>query len=356
MIKKEKPLVSIVLVTLNGEKLLKKFLYSIEKLRYENIEVVIVDNGSIDNTVKYVQRSYPKYKVVVSKKNLGTSGGGNLGAHYAKGEYVFFTSNDMIYDSYLIDEMVKPLEKEKKVGAVACKVRYMNEKGEPTNIIDSVGGELDIFGFPNIRGNGVDDTGKFDMSREVFFAFGCSVLIRRDVFKRLRGYDNKLFTLADDIDLCWRLRLLGYSVYYESKALLFHRGSSTINSIFKRSQTRYMSERHTLRMLIKNYDCVSLFFVLPIYFYILASEFCFYAFTGNLILSKSLFRAVFWNAVNIKDTLVQRKVTQRMRKIGDDEIMGCMAKMPNKFREFFDYLSNSQNEYWQRFFGKSKLV
>jgi GT2 family glycosyltransferase len=352
----KKPLVSIVLITWNGEKLLKQYLYSIANLKYSNLEVIIVDNGSDDDSVAYIKRSYPGYRVVKSNVNMGTSGGSNIGADYAKGKYIFFTSNDMVYDRYLIDAMILPLERDQKCGAVACKVRYMDEKGAPTDIIDSVGGDIDIFGFPNIRGNRQEDTGQYERSLEVFFAFGCSILIRNDVFREVGGYDSKLFTLADDIDLCWRARLLGYSVYYEPKALLFHRGSATINSIFKRSQTRYMSERHTLRMLIKNYSCTSLLYVLPVYFFLLGLEFCFYMFTGKVILAKSIIRALLWNVKNTKDTLTERKKVQKNRNVEDSEIIKSMAKFPNKFREFLDFISHSRNEYWQNFFGKKNTV
>ncbi|MCP3956086.1 MAG: glycosyltransferase, partial [Desulfobacterales bacterium] len=100
-----KPLISIVLVSWNGEAQLRQFLYSIAELRYAPLEVIIVDNGSRDGTVRYLEKGWPEYRIVSSRHNLGTAGGSNLGALAARGKYIFFTSNDMIYDPGLLDAM-----------------------------------------------------------------------------------------------------------------------------------------------------------------------------------------------------------------------------------------------------------
>jgi GT2 family glycosyltransferase len=245
------------------------------------------------------------------------------------------------------------MEKDSGIGAVACKVRYMAADGLPGDRLDSAGGQLDLFGFPCIRGNRQLDRGQYDQPGETFFAFGCSILVRRDLFEMVGGYDHRLFTLADDIDLCWRMRLMGYRIYYEPRALLFHRGSATIGSAFKRSQTRYMSERHTLRMLLKNYCTLSLGWVLPACGLILLAEIWFYLSSGNWLLAESLLRAVGWNLANLKDTLARRRVIQAARRVSDRQIQARMMRWPNKFKEFVDFMQNRRTDYWRSFFGKS---
>lgn len=345
------PLVSIVLITWNGEKLLRKFLYSIKELKYNNLEVIIVDNNSTDNTVSYIRNNYPDFKIIINSENLGTAKGSNIGSQLAKGEFIFFTSNDMVYDPYLINFMVDALRKHEKIGAVACKVKFMTEEGKKTNIIDSAGGELDLFGFPYINGHRKPDNYQSNSIKNIFFAFGCSILVKKKIFDKLNGYDNKFLTLVDDIDLCWRINLLGYKIVIEPRALLYHRASSTTRKAFNRAQTRYMSEKNTLRMLLKNYNFMTLCLILPLYFIILGLEFTFYIIIGKFKISISLIKAVIWNISNFKDTVRLRKKMQDKRVVKDNKIVGIMMRGSNKFRVFLDFIKDNKNQHWRNFFG-----
>jgi len=349
--KKEMPIISIIIINYNGVNLLIQFLHSVANLNYPNYEVIIVDNASTDESVEFLKKYYPQFRIIQADKNYGTAEGSNLGAKYANGEYLFFISNDMQLDKDILNYMVERMEQDKKIGICTCKMKRITEKGERLNIIDSVGGDLDIFGFPSARGINQTDNGQFDNFEEVFFSFGGAMLIRKKIFEEAGGYDKEFFTLADDIDLSWRVRLLGYKVTVEPRAFLYHRVSATLGSKFKRAQKRFLSERNTLRTLLKNYSLDYLTFIFPLYFIILLSEISFFILIGKPAIARSGVDALIWNIRHFRQTMLERKKIQNLRKVKDKDIFRLMLKRSEKIRIFFDYLKNREAEHWRGYFG-----
>ncbi|MBL7058360.1 glycosyltransferase family 2 protein [Patescibacteria group bacterium] len=346
----KRPLVSIIIINWNGIKLLERFISSIDEIDYGNLEIIFVDNNSTDNSIEYIKTYHPHFNIIKSQSNLGTSGGSNFGALHARGKYIFFTGNDMIYNRDLITCMVAPMEADNSIGATACKVLLLTDDGQKTNIIDTVGAQLDIFGFGSGRGYRQEDNKQFDEDQDIFFAYGCSILVRRDLFNQVNGYDDNMFSLTDDIDLCWRIQLLNKRIRCTPKGFLHHRSSSTLGVTFNRSQTRYMSERHNLRMLLKNYSLFAFILIMPVYFLILMMEFIFYLVIARFSMSFSLAKAIWWNMLNIKSTITQRVYIQQTRTISDFDILRRLNKTSFKFKLFFDFVKNFRSEYWKNFF------
>lgn len=348
------PLCSIVIVTYEGEKLLERFLPSIANLKYPNYEVIIMDNASTDKSIALVRNKYPQFKIITNKENSGTAEGSNIGARQANGEYIFWLSNDMELEPMMLNYMIQKAESDKKIGICTCKMRRITEQGNRLNIIDSVAGDLDIFGFPYMRGLDEEDKGQWDNSDEVFFSFGGAMLIKREVFEKTGGYDKRTFTLGDDIDLSWRARLLGYRVVVEPRAVLYHRVSATLGTKFGRSQKRFMSERNTLMMLLKNYSALSLFLILPFYFLILLAEIVFFLLLGKFVLVNSGVRAVTWNIRQLRETIKRRHDVQSKRAVSDRQILKLMKKKSLKFKIFFEFLRAYKTENWKNYFGENK--
>jgi len=178
------------------------------------------------------------------------------------------------------------------------------------------------------------------------------MLIKREVFKETGGYDERTFTLGDDIDLSWRARLLGYKVVVEPKAVLYHRVSATLGTRFGRSQKRFMSERNTLLMLLKNYSLFALMGIFPIYLLILFGEIIFFLLLGKFVLVRSGINALVWNIINLKDTLRRRKEVQNKRAIPESRILCVMKKKSYKINIFFEFLKGYKTENWINYFGE----
>jgi hypothetical protein len=348
------PFCSIIIVSYQGRELLKRFLPSIANLEYPSFEVIIVDNASSDGSVEFVKKQFPQFKVIENKENFGTAQGSNIGAREAKGDYIFWLSNDMELEPLMLNYMIQKAKSDEKIGICTCKMRRITEQGDKLNIIDSVGGDIDVFGFPYMRGVNQEDNGQWDNSDEVFFSFGGAMLIKREVFEKTGGYDKRTFTLGDDIDLSWRVRLLGYKVVVEPKAVLYHRVSATLGTSFGRSQKRFMSERNTLMMLIKNYSLLALLGMLSLYLLILLGEITFFLLLGKFSLVKSGIRAISWNVKHIKDTLQCRREIQKQRIISDSQIFKLMKKKSFKICIFLEFLKFYKTENWIDYFGENK--
>ena len=350
------PLCSIVVINYNGKDLLAQFLPSVVNLHYPNKEVIVVDNASMDGSAEFVEAHFPEVKVVRSAENLGTAEGSNLGARHAHGEYIFWVSNDMELAPDLLDYLIETAESDPKIGICTCKMRRITAEGEKLNIIDSVGANVDRFGFPDARGINQPDRGQLDHAGEVFFSFGGAMLIKRSVLEHIGGYDSALFTLGDDIDLCWRAHLAGYKVVVDPRAVLYHRVSATLGSSFGRSRKRYWSERHTLRVLLKNYAVTTLLWVLPCYLALLLAEICFFCVLRKFAIARADLEAVLWNIRKLPETLRLRREVQHLRRIPDREVQKRMLKRPQKLILFFDFVRNSKAPHWRGYFGEGTKV
>jgi hypothetical protein len=150
-------------------------------------------------------------------------------------------------------------------------------------------------------------------------------MVRRNVFQMVGGFDEDFFTLGDDIDLCWRLKLRGYKTMINPWARAYHKVSATLSKR-RRWQLRYFSERNTIRMLIKNYGRKMILLLGPIYFCILCAEFFTYCLVGRFDMAYAVAKAVGWNLKNIFSTIEHRKVVQRTRVIDDTEVLKRMKK------------------------------
>ncbi len=343
------PLVSIVLVSWNGEELLRAHLPSLLKIDYPNFEVIVVDNGSTDESVTWLRMTHPAIRVIVNPANLGTAEGSNVAIPHARGKYLFWVSNDMEFDRDILKNLVRRCEADEGIGI--CTVKMLRIKdGKLVREIDSLGANADVFGFPDARGINQADRGQFDEFREVFFSFGGAMFIRRSVLDVTGGFDPDFLTLADDIDLSWRVRLAGFKVMVEPKAFLYHRVSATLSKSHNRPQKRYLSERNTLRTLLKNYSAGYLSFILPLYALLLGGEMLFFALLGKWAMARAGWRALFWNISHLGATLEMRRKAQKTRLVPDRAIVAMMLKRSEKLRLFWDFIFRRGLGDWNGYF------
>lgn len=316
--------VSVIVLNYNGKRLLERFLPSVRRLEYDGYETIIMDNASTDGSIDFVRENFPEFRIVENKENEGTAEGSNVGARNSSGDYIVWLGNDMEIDPQLIKEMVKTAESDPSIGIVGCKVLKLDKDNEETDVIDTIGAGLDIYGFIDPRGHDEIDRQHLDFETDVFFAFGCSLLIKREVFDKIGGYDPKYFTLADDTDLCWRAKLAGYRVVVNPAAIIYHKLSATLRTAFSRSRLRYFAERNTLRTLLKNYSTWTLVKVLPRYFALLTAEILFFFVTRRFHLALADIEAIWWNIRNIGDTWSLHRQIQQSRVIADAELQKGM--------------------------------
>ncbi len=212
------PLVSIIIVNFNGKPLLEKCLESLQKIDYENYEIILVDNDSSDNSIEFIKNNYSSIKLITLEKNFGFAYPNNIGAKQAKGDYLLFLNNDTIVTPTFLSELVKQMQ-QSDVGI--CQSLLLKPDGN----IDSSGDFVDSLGICYSSKKHVKKV------TNILSAKGASMLIRIEIFIKLGGFDEKFFITFEDVDLGWRTWIIGYRVVVVPNSVVYHHGSSTIKKI-----------------------------------------------------------------------------------------------------------------------------
>ncbi|HLX12583.1 MAG TPA: glycosyltransferase family 2 protein, partial [Bacteroidota bacterium] len=199
------PKVTVLILSYNGKYLLEDSLTSYLANDYENFEVVVIDNGSSDGTMEYVKSAFPSVKTIRAEKNLGYSGGFNLGLKYAFEEvhspYVLISNNDLRADSRVISELVKIMASDSMVGFVTGKVYYFDQP----DTLQTVGKYEDpIIWNGNHIGGGEKDNGQYDQVSERVFADDVYTMVRKELYDAVGGYDSTFFLQSEEYD--WQAR------------------------------------------------------------------------------------------------------------------------------------------------------
>ena len=240
-------LASVVVVNFNGQHFLERCLAALlDQELGEPFEVLLVDNGSRDDSVAFVRRRFPTVRVIEARRNRGFAGGNNLGMRAARGRHIVLLNNDTQVRPGWLKALVNAAEQNPAAGAIAAKLLFV----DPANTIQNAGSLLLSDGSGADRGFREPDRGQYDTAEEVFGACGASVLYRRQMLEDVGAFDETFFMYYEDTDLNWRMRLRGWSVLYEPTAVVdhVHAGSSREWSPF----FTFHVDRNRLFMLLKN--------------------------------------------------------------------------------------------------------
>lgn len=228
--------VIVLILSYNGKHLLEDSISSYLANDYSNFEVVVIDNGSTDGTKEWIEQNYPEVFVLRTEKNLGYSGGFNLGLDYAfnkkNADYVLITNNDVKADSKVITELVKVAETDQKIGFVTGKVYYYDNP----NTLQTVGKYEDLIRWNGEHiGNKEVDVGQYDEISERIFIDDVFTLVNKRVYLDTGGYDTNFKFQCEEYDWQARAKKLGYKSFYTPYAKIWHKESMTIgkDSAFK---------------------------------------------------------------------------------------------------------------------------
>ncbi len=208
---------SVIIVTRNRKSLVEECLRSVFKSSYRRLEVILVDNGSTDDTVPRIKKDFPQVKLIVSRKNLGLNGGKNLGQRKAKGQYLFFLDSDTVIDKDCLKRMVVLAESDAKIGLVCPKMYYFG-----SNTLWYAGANVSLLTSQTKNiGCNEEDRGQYDEVKETLFA-PTAYLCREETAEKLKGHEETLFMTYGDTDFGFRAREAGYKVMFCPAAKLWH--------------------------------------------------------------------------------------------------------------------------------------
>lgn len=246
----EPGLVSVVVVNYRGTDDTLECLAGLQGLDWpaERLEVIVVDNASGDDGVSRIRAAFPDVEVIALDENVGFADGCNRGVEAARGQWVAFLNNDARPDPAWVRGAVTAFERDPSVACVASKILDWHGRE-----IDYVGGALFYYGHGHKVHVGGEALDTLEEESDVLFASGAAMFVDARVFRQVGGFDGRYFMFFEDVDLGWRLWLLGHRVRYVPSSLAFHRHHATM-ARFGEWRESYLLERNALFTIYKNYD------------------------------------------------------------------------------------------------------
>lgn len=243
----------VVILNWNGRHHLERFLPSVVSTTPAGVEVVVADNGSDDDSLRFLAANYPSVAVVALDRNYGFAEGYNRALDCLEADYFVLLNSDVETAPGWCEPLVGLLESDPGIAAAQPKILAYKDRTK-FEYAGAAGGFIDCMGYPFCRGRIMStvetDTGQYDDVRDVFWASGACMIVRADVYRELGGLDARFFAHMEEIDLCWRAQLAGYRIAVQPSATVWHLGGGTLSDTSERKI--YFNFRNTLAMLYKN--------------------------------------------------------------------------------------------------------
>lgn len=247
--------VSFIIVNYNGIQHLKECFDTLKKLEYpkEKIQCIMVDNGSTDGSIQFVEQNYPYVDIIKNDSNEGFAKPNNDAAKIANGDYLALINNDMKLDKNWLNDMFNTLRECNSDDYVCIGSKILNWNGTK---LDFAGGSVNFAGYGYQFDYGIDIVEadkKYNKDTDILFACGGALIIDRKVFLKVGGFDEDYFAYYEDVDLGWRLWILGYKVKLCTKAKCYHKHNGTSKK-FNTHKMKTLFERNALYTIYKNYS------------------------------------------------------------------------------------------------------
>ena len=245
---------AIVILNWNGEKLLSQFLPSvIENSQQDGVEIIIADNGSTDGSINLLKKDFPETTILQLSKNHGFARGYNEALKQINATYYILLNSDVEVSPGWINPLIKLMENDETIAAVQPKILSWHNKNE-FEYAGAAGGFIDKLGFPFCRGRILNviekDEGQYDQITNIFWASGACMAIRADLFHKAGCFDSDFWAHMEEIDLCWRLKSMGYKIQYTPFSKVFHLGGASLS--YDNPRKLYLNFRNSLWLLYKN--------------------------------------------------------------------------------------------------------
>jgi GT2 family glycosyltransferase len=314
------PIVSIVIVNLNGKSFLHDSLLSLQNLDYprKKLEVIVVDNGSNDGSVEYVNATFPSTFVLKLEKNYGFCKPNNEASKIAKGKYLVFLNNDTIVSRDWLKELVKGTFIDPDIMCCASKILYYDMK----KIVNAAGGKITKIGGGFYKGYGaVDCRSTCDSYEYTGFGCGAGVLVSKEFFLSIGGFDEDYFASCEEHELGLRVWMNGFKVLFVPTAVMYHKESGTFGAKGSSHPVKvYLLVRNRLYNIFKNFELSNVIKGLIMAVMFDAYRSMNFVLEGNFASIRSTAKAYFCFAKNLKRTVGKRRSVQEKRVRTDEEL------------------------------------
>jgi GT2 family glycosyltransferase len=236
-------LVSIIIANYNGKKYLDKCLDSLKNTEYSNFEILVIDNNSTDGSVDLVKQNYPYIKLIELKENLGFAVSNNLAATQARGDFYVFLNNDTIVTNTWLSELAGSLMDGKDDRVAIAQSFLLRPDGQ----VDSSGDFIDRFGrsYSSVLKNPSNN-------REILSARAACMIVTKEVFWKLGGFEEDFFASFEDVHLGWKAWIAGYKVVLASNSIVYHFAGQTVKRL--KSTINFHSMKNQTCVILLNFE------------------------------------------------------------------------------------------------------
>ena len=257
--------IAVVILNWNGKNFLDDLLPTLVQHTPPEVDIVVGDNASSDNSVEFLKQNYPQIQIIQNDKNYGFAEGYNRVLNKVKADYFVLLNSDVEVTPNWIEPVIDMMEADDDIAI--CQPKLLSFYNRDTfEYAGGAGGYIDKYGYPFCRGRLFTtlekDNGQYDDACEIFWATGAAMFVKAKVWKQLGGLDGDFFAHMEEIDFCWRAKNGGYKVYYCPQSVVYHIGGGTLppSSPFK----TFLNFRNNFSLLFKNLQKRQLTYVFPI--------------------------------------------------------------------------------------------
>lgn len=246
--------VAVVILNWNGKTVMERYLpYVVRHSEFRDTAIIVVDNNSTDDSVEWLAKNYPSVERVVLDSNYGFAGGYNRGLVGIDSEYFVLLNSDVRPSDGWLEPVIRYMDENPDVAV--CQPKLMSDRYDGMfEYAGAAGGFIDKYGYPFCRGRIFSclerDNGQYDDRCPVMWASGAAFFVRSDIYRKAGGFDESFFAHMEEIDLCWRIRNMGYAVMYVPDSVVYHLGAATLQK--ENPYKTYLNFRNNLFMLYKN--------------------------------------------------------------------------------------------------------
>lgn len=245
--------VAIVILNYNGVSHLRTYLPSVLANKDQFSTIWVADNGSTDASLRILEEEFPEVKILALGQNYGFAEGYNQALKQIDGDYYVLLNSDVAVDANWLSPLLQRMEEDETVGI--CQPRILSHRQQDAfEYAGAAGGWLDKYGYPFCRGRIFDTVekaeGRYTDATEIFWASGCAMMVRAELYKGLGGLDGDYFAHMEEIDFCWRAKRAGYKVMVYPESTVYHLGGGTLN--YSNPRKTFLNFRNSLYTLYKN--------------------------------------------------------------------------------------------------------
>jgi GT2 family glycosyltransferase len=306
------PRATVVIPNWNGRRFLEPCLGSLREQTWGAFETILVDNGSVDDSVTFVEEHFPEVDVVPLGENRGIAAAFNAGIGASTAEYVVLLNNDTEQDPGWLEALVRGAEDHPEAGFLASKLVDFYDR----TMLDGAGDAMRLSGLPYRLGHGERDGGRFDRPGYVFGACAAAALYRRDMLDEVGPFDEDFVSYCEDGDLSFRAQLAGYRCFYVPGAVVYHMGSASTGGKRSPTATR-LGSRNSSSLLVKNLPLSAVPHVLPFFAAGQLARMITAAVTGSL---RAHLEGLAGAWRHLPLMLAKRAEIQKRKKISDAEV------------------------------------